>query len=1043
MSKSLRKDFRREIKKSFSRFLSILLIVVLGVAFYSGIRSSMPAMQLSADSVYDKQNLMDIRVVGTLGLTENDLEAVKGIDGVETVEGSYSTDFLCLANSSETVTKVIDMTDEINDIKVLEGRYPEKYNECLVSSEFLEKSGLRVGDYMTLTTGTKDSVRDTLASESYSIVGVCSSSYFLNGRMGTAPIGDGVIDGYAVIPREAFVTDVYTALNITVKGAKALDCFSDEYKNLVDSVVNEIEKIADRRCDIRYSEVRSQSSELLNDARNKYNESEAKVHAELEAKYTELKNNREVIEQSKLELEEKKKMYENAELYLPQLEREVADGESKIATGEKALEALQATNEQYKNELLKAQERLDELREDPNANPAEIESVESVIVGLRVLADNAENEFKTAEKELQNQRAKLEEGKATISQLQSLASGSTELLEEAEKNIQEADEKLTEGEKQYEIARQDSIDELADAAQELTDAENEINNMKVPVWHVLDRNSVESYMSFSNDAESIGAIGTVFPIIFFLVAALVSLTTMTRMVAEQRTQIGTLKALGYKKSAIARKFILYALLASVIGSVIGIFLGEFTIPEIIVRSYKMIYYNLEEPVVRINWLYGLSAAAAATFCTVFAAWAACKKELRSVPSELMRPESPKFGKKILIERIKFIWNRLDFTQKYAFRNIFRYKKRFLMTLFGVGGCMALLLVGLGVRDSVSAMTQNQYGDVFKYDGIVSVDENLTRAQRRAMLNEISSISGVESNLQIHRSMIYSSANSSANTENEKYAYLIIPRNIDDFPSYITLNERVGNVMLNLTDNGVIITEKYADILDVSVGDSIFVRQSESDANPKEIKVAGITENYIYNYVYMTPNLYYSIYNTAPDLNALMINTAESADISDITSRILQVDGVNSVSMNQEALSSLNDIIGRLYFVIIIMILAAGILAVVVLYNLNNINISERRRELATIKLLGYHNEELNAFVMRENIILTVLGIVLGIFMGIMLHRFVMTTVETDVYMFGRELSYQSILIGAGLTIVFSLIVNLIMYFKLKKIDVVESLKSVE
>ena len=1025
MTKSIKKDFRREVKKSISRFISILLIVVLGVAFYSGIRSSMPAMQMTADAVYDKENFMDIRVVGTLGLTQNDLEALKEIEGVESVEGAYTTDFLCLANSSEIVTKVLAMPDTINDVMVNEGRYPEKYNECVVSREFLAESGFVIGDYVTLLTGNDDSIFDTLASETYQIVGIGSTSYFLNGDMGTSTIGDGVVDGYIVIPQEAYVTDIYTSLHITVAGARGLDCYSKEYTELVENVIEKIELIADRRCDIRYSEVRSQSNEMLEDAKNDYLEAEVTARNELAEAEQELLENEKKYEEENAILEENLILVQNAEANLPLYRQQVADGERELNKAKEDLAELEA-------EVKTAEEQYEAYINDPNKTEEQKQNAKDSLL-------LAQGMYELSSKALESKEEELNQAKKDLADLEYAVANKNELIAGSEK-LQKAKEELERGREKFEIAKQDAEAELEDAKVRLAEAEREINSMQIPVWYVLNRDAVESYMSFKNDTQSIGAIGTVFPIIFFLVAALVALTTMTRMVEEQRTQIGTLKALGYSKFTIIGKYILYAGLATVIGSVVGVFLGEFTIPYFIVGAYKTAYYNLGDTVVTLNVIHALVASFAAIICTVGATFFACYKELRAAPAELMRPEAPKAGKRIFLENIDAIWERLNFGQKAAMRNLFRYKKRFFMTLFGVGGCMALLLVGLGIRDSVSAMANNQYGEVFKYDGIVSVDSTLTRAQRRAMLSDVSDISDITDYIQANRSMVYATGKVS----DEKNAYLIIPRDTDKFEEYISICER-GSLVdeLELSDEGVIITEKYAKLLGVSIGDSIYVRLSESDAYPKEVKVVGITENYIFNYIYMTPKLYQSLYNVSAETNVLMLKMEDAANTEDISSRLLKIKGVNSVTMNADELGELNTVINSLYFIVILMIVAAAILAFVVLYNLNNINISERHRELATLKLLGFYDKELSAYVYRENVVLTILGTILGIFLGIVLHRFVMITVETDVYMFGRELQPLSIVIGAVLTIIFALATNLIMYFRLKKIDMIESLKSVE
>lgn len=1043
MTKSLRRDFGREIKKNLGRFISILLIAALGVAFYSGIRSAMPAMHKTVDKIYDAENFMDIRVIGTLGITNKDLEKIQAVEGVEIAEGSVSKDYLCLANSNEIVTKIISMPETINDVKVSEGKFPNVYNECVVSQEFLNESGLKIGDSVTFSTGTDENIFDTLASDTYTIVGICSTSQFLNGDVGTSSIGDGVVDGYIVIPKEAFVLDYYTTVHIVVEGAKDLNCYSDEYKEKVQSVLEAVEDISNKRCAIRFSEIRAKSADMLQSAANEYEKSKVVAETELAEAYQKLLDTETMLQDAREKFEEQKQVLANAETELPMRKQQIAEAEAKIREGESELAKMEASYEGQKARVQEVKDAYDKLLLDPTVSELELREAAlalDLVVGIHTALGE---EITSKRAELEAGKLEVEEGKRTIAEVESvLADKNT--ISETEKNITDAEIELQRGKEQYEIAKQDAIDELADAKEKLSKKETEINNMEMPVWYVLDRSSVESNASYTTDAESIGAIGTVFPIIFFIVAALVALTTMTRMVEEQRAQIGTLKALGYSQKSIASKYVLYALLATLLGGIIGVLVGEYSIPAIIVSAYKMEYYNLGESVIEFNVVDGATALIVAIICTVGATYLACYKTLLGSASTLMRPESPKAGKRIFLEKIDAIWERLDFGQKAAMRNLFRYKKRFFMTLFGVGGCMALLLVGFGVRDSVSSMVTNQYGDVFKFDGIVSVDSTLTRAQRRAMLSDISEMSDVERGLQANRTMVYATNPNDTGFENEKNAYMIVPRNIDDLNLFITLKERTGLATeLPLVDEGVVVTEKYANMLGVNVGDSIFIRKGESDAFPKEVKITGITENYIFNYIYMTPKLYQTIYNESAELNTIYIKTTNAVNVADFTEQLLKINGVNSVTMNETEVQGLQDIVSRLYFVILIMIFAAGALAFIVLYNLNNINITERRRELATLKLLGFYDKDIANYVFRENIVLTVLGTILGVFLGIVLHRFVMMTVETEVYMFGRELEWYSILFGAILTVIFSLIVNFVMYFKLKKIDMIESLKSVE
>lgn len=1062
MNKAIRKDFFREIKKSTSRFISIMLIVALGVAFFAGLRSASPAMKDSVDAQYDKENIMDIRVVGTLGLTESDLNKIREIKGVSEAEGSYTTDLICHVNSKELVTKAISMPQSINDVKCTEGRYPEKYNECLASREFLEESGLQIGDFMTLKTGTSESIFDTLATETYTIVGVCTSAIYLNGNMGTATIGDGVVDGYVVIPKESFATDVFTSIYVTLAGAKELNCFGSAYSDLIDDVTKELKSIAEVRSEIRYSEVRSKTAEMLTKATNEYNSKKAVAESELSEAYEQLLDSEEVLNASKSLFEEKKKMLEDAETEIPLAKQKIAEAKKSIENLKKLRSAAETSAAKAEQE---AKAQYDEWKRlsQSGAPEEQIKDAESKYNTLYTLSVFYKEQVIGYTNRINSAAKEIQDGEQLIKETESSLNNKDQILADTEKQLQDAEIQLQRGKEQYEISKADAVAEFSDAELELRNAQTRLNNMEVPEWYILDRSSIESYAGYLNDAQSIASLGSVFPLIFFIVAALVCLTTMTRMVAEQRTQIGTLKAMGYTRGVIIGKYLLYALIASLFGSILGTLIGEFTIPGLIVRAYKMAYYNLTETVVKFNFFYAILASLMAVLCTTLAAFAACRKELKSVPAALMRPEAPKNGKRILIERIKPIWERLDFAQKAACRNLFRYKRRFFMTLFGVGGCMALLLVGFGINDSVSSMASNQYGDIFKYDGVVTVDGTITRAGRRAMLSDIQDIADITDFAQVHRSIIYS-ANNADKVDDLKYAYLVVPTDSETFENFVSLRPRgkggtssLKNIIsvvkneavtaaddgLALEDNGVIITEKYAELLGVKIGDSIFIRQSESDSLYKEVKVLGITENYMFNYVYMSRNLYNRFYDSEPDANLLMVKFAGNADTAALTERVMKIKGINSVTLNEETLDDVNEMTGRLVFIIIMMIVAAALLAFVVIYNLNNINISERRRELATLKLLGFYDNEVAKYVYRENIVLTVLGTVLGIFLGIILHKFVMSTVETDVYMFGRSLKALSILISAVLTVIFSMLVNVIMYFKLKKIDMVESLKSVE
>lgn len=1050
MTKGMRKDFRREIKISLSRFLSITLIVVLGVAFFSGIRAGKPAMQASADAQYDHENLMDIRVVGTLGVTENDVNALKEVDGVADAEGAFEQDFLCASDVAEVVTKVLSLTDRINLIKVTQGRYPEKYNECIADQEFLDATGYNLGDTVKLTTGTDEKYSQYLETDEFTIVGVGSTAYYLNQDRGTSTIGSGMVNGFIVVPREAFTLSCYTQIFVTAADAAALQSYSADYTELIDRIQNRISLIASDRCDIRYLEYQDETEDYIAQARLAYQEEKDQALTALADAYQQLLDAEAAITANETDLENKKIELESARALLNSNADDLVGSAQKIEDAEEQLRSIQAQCDALAAQIEASSAEVDEMQAYINEHGASMTEEEYFDKNLTLLAAKSTLQiYKTqlaqsqaavtsAQRQIADTKAYITNGSQAIVDAKARLEAAPAAIEEAEKQLADARIELERKKEDYELAKTDMAEEFADAETKLTNTEAEILNVEKPEWHVLDRESISAYTSFQNDANGVGSIGTVFPVIFFLVAALVSLTTMTRMVEEERTQIGTLKALGYSKGAIATKYVFYALFASLLGSVLGVALGESTLPALVIHTYKLVYVNLRYSVVPFNIPNAAIATALAVVCTTGAAWAACYRAMREAPSSLMRPEAPKAGKRIFIEKIKFIWLRLNFAQKAALRNLFRYKKRLFMTMFGVAGCMALLLVGFGINDSIRSMTGNQFDDVLKYQGTVSVDTTASRAEKRQMLSDLNSMNGVSEYLQSYRSITYVNSPSA-----EKNAYIVVPQDTVRMLEYVSMSSRTGRNNYTLDDSGVILTEKLAKMLDVSVGDTITFKTSEAGVSTAAVSVSGIVENYIYHYIYMTPNVYQQLFNETAALNSILIKTDGSVDDATLTKNIMDLRTVNGITMNSTMQEDVNDVMKSLLIIVFVLIASAGLLAFVVLYNLNNINITERKRELATLKVLGFYDKELAAYVYRENIVLTLFGIVFGIILGILLHMFVMQTVETDTIMFGKVIKGWSYLFSILLTVGFSALVNWVMYFRLKKINMVESLKSSE
>ncbi|MCC8067335.1 MAG: ABC transporter permease, partial [Clostridiales bacterium] len=547
---------------------------------------------------------------------------------------------------------------------------------------------------------------------------------------------------------------------------------------------------------------------------------------------------------------------------------------------------------------------------------------------------------------------------------------------------------------------------------------------------------------YGDNADRMTNIAQVFPVIFFLVAALISLTTMTRMVEEERTQIGTMKALGYSKWDIAKKYLNYAFLATMCGSVFGILFGEKVFPWVIIKAYQIMYIYQPEILLPYNWSYGLAASGISLLCTIGATMSACYRALGAVPAQLMRPPSPKQGKRVLLERIPFIWKHFSFTWKSTIRNLMRYKKRFLMTIFGIGGCMGLLLVGYGLRDSIGDIGARQYDELQTYDAMLIYDTDAEEDELEELNDAVASEERITEWKRFYMQSMDIAGQDASGTGKQWSIYVYVPENTDNLDAYLTFCDRTSGEEYSLTDEGAIITEKIAKEFDLSVGDTVSI--SLEDGSTADIPIAAICENYLYHYIYLTPALYEETFGEAPEYNSIFFCTEEGLEtLEQIGTDILTCDASLSITYIDSLRETIQNMLSALDLVIIVLIVSAGLLAFVVLYNLNNININERRRELATLKVLGFFNGEVDAYIYRENILITILGAAAGCLIGKALHAFIITTVEVDTCMFGRTIYPISYLYGILFTFAFSVIVNFAMHFKLKKIDMVESLKSIE
>ena len=1067
---ALRKDFFMEIRKSMGRFLSIFFIVALGVSLFVGIAATEPDMILSGDNYADDNKLMDIKVVSTYGLTEDDLDVIGRLPAIESAVGSYSTDVLCEAGENMRVLHVMSQTEDMNLVTVVDGRLPENENECLVDQDFLEETEYEIGDTIELVSGTDADLTETLNNTSLKIVGSGNTSLYFSFDRGSSTIGNGTVSGFVIVQPETFSLEVYTEIYAAVDGAEEVLAFTDEYDELIEDALEQIELIQNVRCEVRRDDLAKEAQLQIDAARNELNEKKSEAEKQLSESEKELESAQFELSIGKIQIESGWTQIESGWAEIENARAQIESGKQQIESGWAELEAGKAELEEGKAQYESIMGPLKEQRAETEAQIAEwqakideldgtqkeiaqkmIDSLSSTVDYINEKLDSVTAEYEAeivaGEQQIVEAEALLKEKEAELADAEKQLADAEKELIAAEKELKASENQIYAGEKEIasgknalEDAKQEMEEQIAEGEAEIDKAEAEISDLDLPVWYVFDRSSISEYTGFGDNAARIGALAIVFPSIFFLVAALISLTTMTRMVEEQRVQIGTLKALGYSDWAIIKKYLNYALAATLGGSIFGVLAGEKLFPYVIIAAYcETVYTHVVGIALPYKWGYALAATVVAVLCTGGATVASCYKELVAQPAILMRPEAPKIGKRTLIEKIPFLWKHLNFSWKSSLRNLFRYKKRFFMTLFGIGGCMGLLMVGFGLRDSITSIATYQYGELQIYDNSIFISDTMEEAEREKINTYLEQNSDIE---------IFMNANMSSITtqhEDEKVdAYLTVIDDLSQLDKFFVHRDRKTKELYELTDEGIIISEKTAKMLSAKAGDTILL--SEEGKNERKVEITAICENYAGHYVYMTSALYEELYGEEPFYNNILVKVRDGvtdAQIEKIGEEILLFDDVLNVQYTANLSSQLNDMLVALDKVMVLIIAVAGMLSFVVLYNLNNINITERRRELATLKVLGFFDMEVANYVYRENIMLTILGILVGCVIGRFLHYFTITTVEVDMAMFGREIFLKSYLICGLFTFGFSAFVNWIMYFKLKKINMVESLKSVE
>ena len=1200
MKSAMQKDFWREVGHTKSRFFSIMILVALSVAFLSGLKATAPDMKHTGDDYLDSLHLADFQVLSTLGLTDEDIDALKKQENIENAEGEYVLDAFAAAGGSETVVKILSLSEQgISDVLLREGRMPARADECVVEEGMLSLLDIAIGDTITLTPGSK--MEDALADDTYTVVGTVRSPVYISVERGTSTIGSGTARAYLYLPRDAFALDYYTAAYVRVSGAAEMTAFYDDYDDYIDDVIDSLEDFADARAQLRHDELVEEATEKLDDAQKELDEAKAEADEKLGDAEKELKDARKKLddgwrdyrdgqqeladsrvklddaktelengeqeykdglaeyeeavaeyEKGLAEYEDGRKKYEQSQQQLNAGAQELAEGKKQLDEGQKQLDALGSTvtgaldgsgspyegkPDQLIEDLGKGDQTaaattdaaLDGMRAQLSAGIAHaqstIDTLNGQIAQLSAALQNpalsdeeraryekglaeaqaglAQAEAQKAQMEQQlaqlkdvnsgsiaQSKQQLDKGQAAYSSGRAeLAAGSRELaagkkqldeakaeLDDVPAQLQEAKQKLSDARKElddgwkeyydgeekyaggkqelaeaytelqsgekdyraglreYEDGKAEADEKIADAQAKIADARRKVADIESCEWYLFGRSYNPGYTGFGQDAERMANLASVFPVIFFLVAALVCLTTMTRMVEEQRVQIGSLKAMGYSGLAISRKYLLYGLLPSLTGGVFGLVIGYILFPKMIFTAYQIMY---QMPNIELRAYGGISAYSllAAVACTTLATLWACLATLRETPASLMRPRTPKAGKRVFLEYIRPLWKRMSFTHKVTARNLFRYQKRFWMTVIGIGGCTALIIAGFGMRSSLLFTMTRQYDELFHYSAQVTLADNVLSEEREAVEDFLSSDARIVSYVPATASSATVATSGYSTT-----AYIEVMAS-DEIGKVVDLFDYKSGEPITMGDDGVYINQKLSELLGVKIGDTFFL----DGEGRGDVTVAGIYEHYTGHFIYMTPTYYENALHAGSEPNAYLMNfTSDDTDTCNaIFEKLLDLSGVATTSRMRDTQDTYMHSMERVDFVVVIIILAAAALAMVVLFNLSNINITERQRELATIKLLGFYDKEVSAYVYRENIVLTVFGILMGCFMGHWLHIYLVRSTEIDLMMFGRQTAPSAYVYAAILTMLFSVLVNVLAHFKMKKIDMVESLKSAE
>ena len=1022
----------REIRQSFGRYAAILAIVALGVGFFVGLMVVTPAMVRNGGRYLNSHDLYDLRLLSTLGFEKDSVDAFTGREDVKAVEGAVSSDFLAVDESGKSRVLVAQTLLEVqNQVELKAGRLPEAADEIVVDSSLFSKDD--IGKTIQVSDENSEETADLFAYDVYTIVGVADASYYINYQRGSTTLGTGRVSGFVYMLPDGFDTDYYTELFVRLDQNDRI--YSDAYKAKIEDLKTWAEPIAEQEAQNRYDSLKADAQQKVDDAQKELRDQTADARTDLEEAKQKLTDGQKELADGKEQIADAKKQLQQAKQTLAQKQTELNNGRAQLVDGRSQLETGQAQLDSARAQLNAAIAAAQSAGSQAGAESGVSGSAAVSLAQQLAQLDAQQAALDAQRNQLESSEVELTAGEKQLAAAKRELSSQEEQLNEQEQKLANAEKELADGQKEYEDGLQTLDEKTADAKEEIADAQKQIDEIQEPDVYVLGRDTNIGYASYENDSTIVAGIAKVLPFFFFLVAALVCMTTMNRMVEEQRTQIGVLKALGYSEARIMGKYLFYAGSAAGIGSVIGFLIGSTIFPTVIWNAYKIMYHMGDYELMFDPGL-AVASLAVALFCSVGVTWLTCRYELMSTAANLIRPKSPKSGRRVWLEHIPFLWNHMSFLAKVSVRNVFRYKQRFFMMVIGIGGCTALLVTGYGIKDTIADIADMQYEEVQLYDMSATLKEGYPDAA------DFSELTGALSESSEDWMPFCEISMDLTGRSGVKTANVVIPQDTGAAQEYIRLRTEEGEDIPWPGEEEAVISAKLARKCGIRVGDTVTLRTE--DGEKLKVKVTALSRNYIYNYVYISPETWELDNGSDPVYKSIYIHASEGAQENrELSEKLLACDVVSAVAVNADMLSQINKMMGSLDAVVLLVILCAGALAFIVIYNLTNINITERIREIATIKVLGFRPKETAAYVFRENVVLTALGTIVGLGAGICLHRFVIANIDVDMVTFQPRVLPFSFVKSILLTFVFMVIVDVVMYLKLERINMAESLKSVE